>query len=99
MSRLADIDAQMKVLDTERQRLLADEAQPWPRRTTVYLHSSKESMYDVAHEVGLEENAANKFMYFGYEVSLEVDVNQDGSWRILALDGQALRKPLEGGIG
>lgn len=46
-------------------------------KTKMYLHSSKESNYDLAEELGIKsEKALDVFKYSLYEVEFEVDVNK-----------------------
>ena len=72
---------------------------PWPRRTTVYLTSDKETMFERAQEIGLAtdvegvswgDTPAGKFRYALYEVTFELEVSEDGSYSIMsATDGQS----------
>jgi len=56
-----------------------------------YLHSSKESMYDVGQQAGLSEEALKKFIYALYEVKFTLDVNaKTGDATIMAVDGKEL---------
>jgi hypothetical protein len=55
----------------------------WPRKATVYLHSSREQMRDCGEKLGLEDAALNMFAYACDEVELEMEVNADGSSSIL----------------
>lgn len=60
-------------------------AKKWPKRTVVYLHSSKESMFDRGKALGLSEDACHEFKYCGYEIRLDVEVNKDGTFKVLGL--------------
>ncbi len=54
----------------------------------VYLHSSKESMYDKGVNLGLKGDALNKFMYACYEVELTLDIDRtNGEYNIVAVNG------------
>lgn len=44
-------------------------------RTTLYLHSDKESNRDTGQELGLEGMALENFTYALYEVKVEIDLN------------------------
>jgi len=55
----------------------------FPIKAVVYLHSSKESMYDIGEGLGLPEEALSKFMYCCYEVKINIEVNEDGTYKIL----------------
>ncbi|KKM16816.1 hypothetical protein LCGC14_1682090 [marine sediment metagenome] len=54
-----------------------------PKTTTMYLHSSKESSYETAKELGLSEDAAEEFCYALYEVGFVLEVFPDGKYKIL----------------
>lgn len=61
-----------------------------------YLHSDKESNYQYAEELGLDEEASDNFKYFAYEVELEVEVDREtGDAVVLTLDGRKLEPPKE----
>ncbi len=53
----------------------------------MYLHSSKEYSYESGEEIGLDEDALDEFMYALYEVGFELEVEMDGSYKIVAVDG------------
>lgn len=58
-------------------------------RTTIYLHSSKESNYEHGERLGLKGEALNMFMYGCYEVAVEVEVNEStGETEIISVDGR-----------
>jgi len=50
---------------------------------TTYLHRSKEDNLWLGEELGLSEEALEKFLFMGYEVEVEVEILSDGSWEIL----------------
>lgn len=61
----------------------------------VYLHSSKESMYDAGKKAGLSDKALEQFMYACYEVEVTLDVNEeDGHAKIVAVDNRRLELPV-----
>lgn len=43
----------------------------------MYLHSNKESNYETGKELGLSDEAMDKFRYALYEVELEVEVDME----------------------
>ena len=45
-------------------------------RTTVYLHSSKESMYEKGVSLGIQGDALDMFKYALSEVVVEIEVNE-----------------------
>lgn len=51
----------------------------------MYLHSSKDSNYEKAEELGLSEEATQKFKYALYEVEFDVEVDMEtGDTKILS---------------
>jgi hypothetical protein len=63
--------------------------------TTSCVHSSKESMADMAEEIGLSGEAAKKFMYALYELQCEMEVDREtGDYRLLRVsDGDQVLVP------
>ena len=59
----------------------------WPRKTTMYLSSSKDYCAEVGAELGLSEEAMQTFVYALYEVKFEMEVNEDGTYKILNVKG------------
>lgn len=60
-------------------------------RTTMYLHSSKESNMSLGEELGLSEQVIENFKYALCEVALEVEIDETtGDTKILSCDGKAL---------
>ena len=55
----------------------------FPKQIIVYLSSNKERMIEIGKELGLSEDAVEKFMYCCYEVEIKVEVNIDGSYKML----------------
>lgn len=60
--------------------------------TNAYLHSSKEDMREIQDEakenkVVTDEEALQKLLYIGYEVEFEIEVFEDGTNKILKIDG------------
>jgi hypothetical protein len=56
--------------------------------TEVFLHASKESMYNQGHAMGLKGEALNNFMYACYEVKLKLEVDEEtGEAKIIGVDG------------
>lgn len=57
--------------------------------TTIYLHSSKESNESKGRDLGLKGEALDMFLYAGYEVALELEVNKEtGAAEIMKVDGR-----------
>lgn len=90
--RLIEIDITMRALQDERadiERKTSD--LPWPRCATIYLHGSKESNYENGEGLGLNEEALRNFVYACYEVGIDIEVNEDGTSRIVGVDGRKLQ--------
>lgn len=60
---------------------------------TDYLHSSKESNWEKASEIGMDqnENFMRHFRYTLYEVKFELEVYEDGTSKIIKVDGRELK--------
>lgn len=74
----------------ERVEESAPAAPTFPKLITIHLHSSKESNYDIADEIGLSKEATNLFAYALYEVALGVEVSENGETKIVSVDGKGL---------
>jgi hypothetical protein len=57
----------------------------FPIRTVVYLHGDKADTYNDGLELGLSKEAAENFKYCTYEIGVEVEVYEDGQYKILGL--------------
>jgi len=65
-------------------------------KVTRHLHSDKESNLDTAESLGLDEKAQNEFMYALYEVEFDLEVNKDGTYKILKVTcGEDVLLPVE----
>jgi len=58
----------------------------FPKKTSVYLHSSKDSMYDKGKELGLSKEAISEFSYCCSEVKVNIEVKEDGTYKILGIE-------------
>jgi len=59
------------------------------KTTKVYVHGSKESMYDEGVKLGLSGEALHYFTFTGCEVELEILVDMNtGDSTIIAVDGK-----------
>lgn len=55
----------------------------------VYVHKDDETMYETGIEIGLEDEALEKFCYALYELRMTLEVNlKTGDTRLHAVDGQ-----------
>ena len=69
-------------------KLNTKEKPKFPLITSVYLHSSKDSMWEKGEEIGLTEEAIQEnFRSCCYEVEITIQVNEDGTYKILSCDG------------
>ena len=60
-------------------------------RITAYVHSTKESMYDLGKRSGLKGAALDMFMYACLEVKLELEVNEEtGEATIIRVDDRTI---------
>lgn len=62
-------------------------------RITDYLHSSKEDNWEKASEIGMDQNEEfmRHFRYTLYEVKFELEVYEDGTSKIIKVDGHELK--------
>lgn len=60
-------------------------------RTDIYVHSSKDSMWEEGEKLGLSGEALRMFIHAAGEVKLTIDVDEKtGGVVILAVDGRKL---------
>ena len=62
-----------------------------------YMHSSKESNWDLGMSLGIdrESDAMDRFKYTGYEIAFTVEVDTDtGECYAIAVEGTMLEKPV-----
>lgn len=56
-------------------------------KATVYVHGDKESNWTTGEEIGLSEEAIREnFKYALYEVAFNLEVNEDGTYKIKSLE-------------
>ncbi len=94
--RLQVLRDEMQRLETEIKAKAQQEGEPWPRRVTMYVHGSKDVAWDVFHESlqGMTEKAGGTFSYTLYEIGVDLEVNQDGTSKVLAVRvGSAILRP------
>lgn len=91
-TRLEEINADIAALEAEKATLEATQAGPWPKRTTIYLHGSKESNYNHGQTLGLSDTACETFMYACYEVGIDLEVTRDGKATIIGVNGTPLHQ-------
>jgi len=59
-------------------------------KATAYLHSDKETMYELGEKIGLKGEALDFFKHALCEVVIELEVNPDGSAYIVRVDGHRI---------
>lgn len=57
----------------------------WPKRAIAYIHSDKESMWEKGEKLGLKGEAISLFRHALCEVTVDIDVNQDGTYTIVSV--------------
>lgn len=64
--------------------------------TKIYTHNNKESNWDLQEELGLSNEAMDKFRYCAMEVEFEAEVDTEtGEAWATAVNGVALAKPVQ----
>ena len=58
----------------------------------VYLHSSKEAMYEEGKQEGLSDKQLELFKYVCNEVKVTLSVNEDGEAEIIAVDDRQFKE-------
>lgn len=77
--RIPNVSPRLMCLDCGYQ-----ETDSFPKRTTVYLHSNKDSMWDKGRELGLSDKAiSDNFSSCLYEVAFDIEVYEDGTYKII----------------
>lgn len=65
----------------------------FPKRIKLYAHRDKESNWSKGEQIGLSEEAIQEnFVYALYEVEFDVEVQENGETRIIAVGGKAIAK-------
>jgi len=83
------IKAAFSVHDAE--GLTLDFAGGWPKRFKAYAHSDKLSMIEAGERLGLSGGALGLFKYALCRVEFEIEVQEDGDYRILTVDGHEVK--------
>lgn len=66
----------------------------WPKKAVMYLHSDRESNYELGAALGLDNEAQDLFQGTGYEVQFDLIVNKDGSATLVGINGTELTTPI-----
>lgn len=88
MSRAEELRREIE----EKQKELEEIESEWPKRVTSYLHGSKEdAYYKCETELGIDDpEFARNYMSALYEVEFELEVERDGTTRIVKVNGREL---------
>lgn len=58
----------------------------WPKRITMHVHGDKDQNWDIGENLGLSEaTIKTKFKYCLLEVGIEIDVYQNGEYKIIGI--------------
>lgn len=63
---------------------------PFPKIVKMYTHSDKENSRNAGDLLGLSDAAMAEFQWALHEVCFELLVAEDGSYKILTVDGRKL---------
>mgnify|MGYP001560328397 FL=1 len=88
---LATIDHEIAALEARKQALLNASAAPWPKHVRLYASCDKNHAWEMGEQLGLTAEAVRLFVCF-QEVSLDVEVAQDGRVTILGCGGKAVEQ-------
>jgi hypothetical protein len=90
MSRIDDIQKTIIALQVE---LEAEKkkAAVWPKKHIIYFHASDDEWRDEAEELGLSEFAQDNYGP-GYEVTVNILVNEDGTTDATHFNGMPLKE-------
>lgn len=72
------------------QDIIQKHPESWPKRITIYLHSSKESNYEIGASLGFAGDTLRTFSYTGYECAIEYEVKGSGEARAISFDGRKI---------
>ena len=90
-AQIEAIDQEIAALTARKAALHAQGNAPWPRRVTLYAHCSEDTNWEKGEALGLRGEALSLFIHFE-EITLDVEVAEDGMVTILACDGRALER-------
>ena len=88
---LAGIDREIAALTARKQALLDARAASWPKQVRLYASCDKNHAWEMGEQLGLTAEAVRLFVCF-QEVSLDVEVAQDGRVTVLRCDGKAVEQ-------
>jgi hypothetical protein len=79
-----DKDEEIAELEKRLAELKNPVVHTWPKRITMYVHGDKETSWQTGKDIGLSEPAADRFMYALYELTVEMSVDEDGTYEIVS---------------
>ena len=82
-------------VEEELDRLTSPPPDPFPKKTKFYTHSSKESNYEQGEELGLSESSLAKFVYAGYELTIDIEVEENGEAYATHFEGVELPRKVK----
>lgn len=88
-----EIDAEIARLTALREKVTA-KADAWPKTVAYHLAGSKEDNWDKAKKLGLSKDAQSVFRFCCYEITLTLQVFEDGTAAATHLDGTPLAFPV-----
>lgn len=87
LQRLAAIEAEMAALQEEKERLIALQNGPWPRRITLHVAGWRERLAQVADDLFGDDHHQTYFVKGLHEAALELEVDSTGIVRIIGING------------
>jgi len=96
-----ELAAAKHALDTARDRLATANSEvvtasriKYPIRTTLSFDRSKDQNWDEAISIGLNDDAIKVFIYEVLDLTVGVEISEDGNVTILSIDGVDLKTPV-----
>lgn len=86
MSNKDDLIKAIAQKEKELEELQQQWADSWPKRVVTFLHSNGECMAEKGKLIGLQCQAIEKFSFALYEVKITLEVDEDGSWKIVKVE-------------
>ena len=63
-----------------------EKQKPFPKKATAYVHSNKESMWELGEKLGLTGEELRYFSHALSEITVNILVNDDGSYEITGIE-------------
>lgn len=58
----------------------------FPKRHLVHLHSDRDRMYEIGERIGLSGEALSLFRHALCEITVIIDVNEDGTYKLIHVE-------------